>query len=110
MGLTTLVFGLLLLWTPLPVGWILVPLGMIILAGEFACFRRWLDAIENHTGGFGRKLRDAETAARAKAPRWMSPPGEGPPNVSPLDPPPVETPAMDAAIDTAATDDRTSSR
>ncbi|MEM7230519.1 MAG: PGPGW domain-containing protein, partial [Planctomycetota bacterium] len=53
MGFTILIFGAILLPTPLPLGWILIPLALIVLAGEFVFARRWLDAIQNNTGALG---------------------------------------------------------
>jgi hypothetical protein len=68
-GATILIFGLLVLLTPVPIGWLLIPLGLVLLAGEFAFARRWLDAIQNNTGRIGTTLRSAERNARARAPR-----------------------------------------
>lgn len=41
-GFTVLGLGLLLFITPIPVGWFLVPAGLILLAAEFEFARRWL--------------------------------------------------------------------
>jgi len=66
-GFTILIFGLLVFPLPAPLGWIMVPLGLVILAGEFVWARRWLDAIQNRTGPVGRKMRSAEDVARRRA-------------------------------------------
>ncbi|MCA9295453.1 MAG: hypothetical protein KC983_03030 [Phycisphaerales bacterium] len=73
MGTTILLTGLLVVLTPVPIGWLLIPLGLVLLAGEFACARRWLDAIQNNTGRIGASLRRAEHTARARAPKLFPP-------------------------------------
>lgn len=42
-GFTILGLGLLLFPTPIPIGWFLVPAGLILLAAEFEFARRWLN-------------------------------------------------------------------
>ena len=55
-GFTVLLGGLVLFIAPLPVGWFLIPLGLVILAAEFAFARRWLQSLETRTGPVGRGL------------------------------------------------------
>lgn len=49
-GGTVLCLGAVLLVTPLPLGWFLVPLGLLILATEFVWARRLLKRIEANVG------------------------------------------------------------
>lgn len=55
-GGTLVLIGLVLFVTPIPVGAIIVPLGVIVLASEFALARLWLIRLERRTGPFGRGL------------------------------------------------------
>lgn len=55
-GGTLVVIGLVLFVTPIPVGAVIVPLGVIVLASEFALARLWLIRLERKAGPFGRGL------------------------------------------------------
>lgn len=66
-GGTVALIGLVLFVTPIPVGVVLVPLGVIILASEFALARLWLERLEQRTGPLGRSVASAR---RFMGRRW----------------------------------------
>jgi len=76
-GLGVLVGGLILLPLPIPLGVVLIPTGLIILATEVPIARRALDLIQERTGPFGRGVRAAETTAIRWASRVTRPAGAG---------------------------------
>lgn len=53
-GFTLLLIGVVMLITPGP-GWLIIALGLAVLAAEFVWARRWLDKIKAQ----GIKVRDA---------------------------------------------------
>ena len=72
-GSTLLIAGVILWVTPIPVGFILVPTALIILAAEFAWARSLLHHIKTRTGPVGRAIACGESAARRKLTRHRQP-------------------------------------
>ncbi|MEM1211797.1 MAG: PGPGW domain-containing protein [Planctomycetota bacterium] len=81
LGCSITLLGLVLWVSPLPLGIVFIPTGLLILATEFAWAQRLLHHAKTKTGPVGRVLATAETAAKHR----FSHRGRQPTNPQPMD-------------------------
>jgi len=70
-GTGVLVGGLILLPLPIPLGVVMIPTGLIILATEVPLARRTLDVLQTRTGPFGKGVLAVERRALRLAQRIL---------------------------------------
>ncbi len=71
LGGLVLAAGLVLWISPVPLGIILVPLGLLILASEFVWAQRLTVWVKTRTGRFGRLVTASEASARRRLPQRL---------------------------------------